>query len=87
MNNQDYSYLILKIDPEYGDIHISEARYWVKNPVTGEKETILNQMNPNNPIYCPNCKAQGFWKMTLTEKYIIISCKTCQKHSWCEKRR
>jgi len=81
-----YPHLFVEIDPEYGDIFISNARKWVKNPVTGEKETIAAQWSSLNPIFCPSCHSQGHMKITATRKHVIISCHLCKQHSWHEKK-
>ena len=59
MAEKEYPHLLVEVDPEYGDVRIYESRVWVKNPTTGEKETIINQWNAKNSICCSNCKAKG----------------------------
>lgn len=62
---------------------VIHGRYWIINPMTGEKETVETQWASDQLIFCPGCNAQGYWQMTTTAEYIVVSCDACNKHYWC----
>lgn len=70
-----------KVSPE-SSLEEIRAAQWVRNPLTQEKEKILDAWVSENPVICPTCHFEDKHTFVITPNTIALGCKVCKQFHW-----